>query len=276
MINKKTISKISGLTFTMKEINSQLQDEKNLCKKDILMISDILDEIHQTLYKIQNKSKNIFTKASFMNIADNIENIYSKIAQIEEKRHLDDDEILRDIHSISFTEDYLELNFLELLPSDIELILYSLDEDLQNVLKKKPYNRRLIEPIIEKVQKKLFDLHFRFDFPIVEELDENKDSFAHRLIMAANEIKEINPKKADFLTNRVDKLLDLVWIAKMFMYGDFLKAKSHFDKLDSKTKNSLEKLLWRIKGDTLKKINSDKKVEISKALMNLISQKINA
>lgn len=276
MNNKKIISKISDVTATIKQVQSQLENDKILCRKDVLMLSDILDEISLTSLKIQEKSKNIFTKASYMNINTTIENVYSKIAEIEEKRHLDDDGILKDIHQISFKEDYLELNFFDLLPSDIELILSSLDEEIKKVLEKVPYNQRVISPILEKVQKKLFELHFRFDFPIIEELDENKSSFAHRLLMVANEIKNVNPKKAGFLENKIDELLDLVWIAKMFMYGDFSKAKSHFDKLDKKTKNKVEKLLWRMKGDTIEKINLEKKMDVSRALMDFVSQEINA
>ena len=133
-----------------------------------------------------------------------------------------------------------------------------------------------MSPIIQRIQKKLIDLHFRFDFPIIEELDENKNSFAHRLLMAANEIRDINPKKAEILVRKIDELLDLVWISKMFMYGDFLKAKHYFDKLDKKTKNRVEKLLWRMKGDISKKINDEKKLDLSIALMRFVSEEINA
>ncbi|NGX49127.1 MAG: hypothetical protein K940chlam5_00723 [Candidatus Anoxychlamydiales bacterium] len=272
MDNIKSISKISELTSTIKEIKTSLKD-KEICRKDVLMFSDILDEISLTSLKIQEKSKNIFTKASVMNITNTIENVYSQIAEIEEKRHLDDDKILKDIHEISFKEDYLELNFFDLLPSDIELILSSLDDEIRGVLAKTPYNQRLMSPIIQRIQKKLIDLHFRFDFPIIEELDENKNSFAHRLLMAANEIRDIKPKKAEILVRKIDELLDLVWISKMFMYGDFTKAKYHFDKLDKKTKNRVEKLLWRMKGDISKKI---KKIDVSIALMRYVSEEINA
>jgi len=270
--NKKTISKISELTATIKEIKNNLNDNK-ICRKDVLMFSGILDEISNTSLKIQEKSKNIFTKSSLMNISNTIENLYFQISEIEEKRHLDDDKILKDIHEISFKEDYLELNFFELLPSDIEMILNSLDDEIKNVLAKIPYNQRLMIPIIQGIQKKLIDLHFRFDFPIIEELDENKNSFAHRLIIKANEIKDKNPKKSELLVKKIDELLDLVWIAKMFMYGDFTKAKSHFDKLDKKTKNRIEKLLWRMKGDISKKIQ---KIDVSTALMMYVSEEINA
>ncbi|NGX34061.1 MAG: hypothetical protein K1060chlam1_00408 [Candidatus Anoxychlamydiales bacterium] len=276
MDNKKNISKIYELTSTLKEVQSGLDNEENLCRKDILMFSDILDEITLTSFKINEKSKNIFTKASYMNIKSNIENVYLKIADIEEKRHLDDDEILKDIHQISFQEDYLELNFFDLLPSDIEMILNALDEEIKNILAKKPYNQRLMNPIIEKVQKKLIDLHFRFDFPIIEELDENKNSYAHRVIIAANEIRDNHPKKAEILIRKIDALLDLAWIAKMFMYSDFSKAKSYFEKLDRKTKDRVEKLLWRMKGDISKKRNDEKKIDVSKALMRFVSEEINA
>ncbi len=273
MNNKKTISKISELTSIINEIKFQLENEKALCKKDILMFTDILDEITTTSLKIHEKSKNIFTKISIKNITTTIENMYSQIADIEEKRRLDDDEILKDIHEISFKEDYLELNFFDLLPSDIEMILNALDEEIKKVVSKTPYNQRLINPIIERIQKKLADLHFRFDFPIIEELDENKNSFAYRLISMANEIKDVNPKKAQILIRKVDELLDLVWLAKMFMYGDFSKAKCHFDKLDKKTKNKVEKLLWRMKGSMFEKA---KRTDLSIALMNYVSEEINA
>lgn len=276
MNNKKTISKISELTSTLKEVKSLLENEKDLCRKDVLMFSDILDELICTSFKINEKSKNIFTKASIMNIETSIEDAFSKIAEIENTRHIDDDEILKDIHQISFTEDSLELNFFELLPSDIEMILSSLDEEILKVLEKTPYNQRLINPIIEKIQKKLINLHFRFDFPIVEELDENKNSYAHRLMIVANEMRNIDPKKAEILVGKIDELLDLVWIAKMFMYGDFSKAKGYFEKLDNNTKSKVEKLLWRLKGESFKKITDEKKSEVSTALMSYVSEEINA
>ena len=275
MDNIQTISKISEITSTIKEIKTHLKDNK-ICRKDVLMFSDILDEISITSYKINEKSKNIFTKASLMDLTNTIENVYSQIAEIEEKRHLDDDEILKDIHEISFKEDYLELNFFDLLPSDIEMILSSLDVEIRGILAKTPYNQRLMNPIIQRIKKKLIDLHFKFDFPIIEELDENKNSFAHRLIIMANEIKDKNPKKSEILVKKVDELLDLVWIAKMFMYGGFSKAKYHFDKLDKKTKNRVEKLLWRMKGDISKKIDDEKKIDVSIALMRYVSEEINA
>nr|NGX32697.1 hypothetical protein [Candidatus Anoxychlamydiales bacterium] len=53
-------------------------------------------------------------------------------------------------------------------------------------------------------------------------------------------------------------------------------AKYHFDKLDKKTKNRVEKLLWRMKGDISKKIDDEKKIDVSIALMRYVSEEINA
>ena len=274
MSSKKVISRISNLTANLNQIKNYLENEKNLSRKDILSFSDLLDEILQRSNKISEKSKNIFTKDAAINISNSVKDYFSEIEQIENQRHLDDDDILKDIHQISFKEDYLALNFFDLMPEDIEIILSSLDEELKNVEKKKPYNASVINPIIEKVKRKLIDLHFRFDFPIIEELDENKNSYAHRLILYATELKDINPKKAKVLIDKIDEMLDLVWIAKMFMYSDFEKAKNLYNNLDEKTKTRVEKLLWRAKGETFQKIDKNKKQIISKALMNFVAEKI--
>ena len=274
MSSKKVISNISNLTANLKQIKNYLTNEKHLNRKDLLSFSDLLDDILQSSNKISETSKNIFTKAAAINISNSVKDYFSEIEQIETQRHLDDDDILKDIYQISFKEDYLALNFFDLMPEDIEMILFSLDEELKNVEKKKPYNASVINPIIEKVKRKLIDLHFRFDFPIVEELDENKNSYAHRLILYATELKDINPKKAKVLIDKIDEMLDLVWIAKMFMYSDFEKAKNLYNNLDENTKNRVEKLLWRAKGESFQKINKNKKQIISKALMNFVAEKI--
>ncbi len=276
MKNKQTISKINELSSNIKEISNHLFEEKELNKSDILTITDILDEIEITSEKIQNKSKNIFMKAGAQNISSDVKNLYGRIEEIENKRHLDDEEILSKLYEISYKEDYLDLNFFHLSPYDIELILSALNEEIKEILNQKPFNERVINPIIEKIKNKLVDLNFRYDFPIVEELDENKNSYAHRLILMANEIKEKNPKKAQLLTNKIDDLMDLVWISKMFIYGDSKRAQKLFDKLNSDLKEKIEKTIWRVKSETLNKINEENIWILPAALMNYVAEEINA
>jgi hypothetical protein len=276
MNNKQTISKINKFSSILKEIKVQLINEDELNISDVLIFNDILDEIQLTNQKIQDKTKNIFMKAGSQNISDDVKDLYGRMEEIENKRLLQDEEILTKLHEILFKEDYLELNFFHLNPEDIEMILTFLDDEINDILVKKPFNEQIINPIIDEIKRKLVNLHFRYDFPIIDELDEAKNSYAHRIILMANEIKETNPKKAAFLINKIDQLLDLVWLSKMFIYGDIKKAQSLFDKLDKDLKNKIEKFVWRAKGNTLKQINTDKKWLLPIALMGYVAEKINA
>lgn len=276
MKNKQTISKIRELSSNIKEISNQLFDEKDLNNSDILTITDILEELDQTSQKIQNKSKNIFMKAGAQNISSDIKNIYGKIEEIENKRLLEDEEILIKLHEISYKQDYLELNFSHLNPNEVEMFLESLDEEIEEILSQKPFNENLINPIIDKIKRKIKDLHFRYDFPIIDELDENKNSYAHRLVLLANELKEKDPKKAQFIISKIDELLDLVWISKMFMYGNINNAQNFFDKLNSPIKDKILKAIWKVKGTNLNQLEDDKKWILPLALMNYVADEINA
>lgn len=275
MKNKQTISKINELSSNIKQISNQLFDEKELNKSDILTITDILDEIDITSLKIKNKSSNIFMKAGAQNISSDVKNIFGRIEEIENKRTIDDQEILSKLYEISYKEDYLELNFSNLNPEDIELMLIGIEEEINEILTQKPFNERVINPIIEKIKSKLIDLHFRYDFPVIEELDENKNSYAHRLILMANDIKEKDPQKAELLINKIDELLDLVWLSKMFIYGNFERAQDLFEKANPQLKEKIEKTIWRVKGQT-SQVDEDKKWIIPAALMNYIADEINA
>lgn len=276
MANKQTISKISELSSNIKEITNNLFDEKSLSKSDILTITDALDEIKQTSLKIQNKSTNIFLKAGAKNICSDIKNLYGRIEEIEQNRQQKDGEILNKLYEISYKEDYLALNFFYLSPYDIEVILAFLDEEISEVSNQKPFNEKIINPLIEKVKNKFIELHFRYAFPIVEELDENNNSYAHRLTLLADEIKEKNPKKAQLLTNKIDELLDLVWLSKMFIYGDFERAQVVFEKINPKLKKQIMQIVWKVKGQHLNEIKQDNKWLIPAALMNYVSDVINA
>ena len=273
MGNKKNILNINELSHTLKEIKNHLIDEKTLNKTDVLTIADLLDEITLTSLKIQGKSKNIFAKTGAKSISDRVENMFSRIEEIEDKRHLDDEEILKILHQISFKIDYLELNFSNLTFDDIEAILIQSDEELNSIDSKKPYDDRIIAPMLKSIKRKLVDLHFRYDFPIIEELDENKSSYAHRLVLMANDEK--NPKKAEFLINKIDDLMDLVWISKMFLYGDLNKAKNLFARIDEKTKHKIEQIIWKLKGQSLDVIKEENKWELPSALMSFVADEIN-
>jgi len=275
MKNKQTIFKINELSFNLKKIEKKLFNDNELNESELLIITESLDEINLTSQKTQNECKNIFLKEGVVNICDDIKNLYGRIEEIEDKRHLKDDGILSKLYEISFKEDYLELNFSNLNPCDIEMILNVLDEEINDILNQKPFNEQIINPIVEKIKNKLIDLHFRYDFPIVEELDENKNSYAHRLILMANEIKEKDPKMAKVLINKIDDFMDLVWISKMFLYKDSEKAQRFFEQLNPDIKEKIEKIIWQIKGENLNKIN-DKKFILPAALMNYIADEINA
>lgn len=274
MNSKQTISKISELSATLREIKSHLVDDKELNGSDILTITDVLDEIEDTTQKINDKSQNIFMKAGAKSISDNVKDLFGRIEEIENNKLVQDEEILKKLYEISFKEDYLELNFFYLNPCDIETILIELDNEMDSVLLKKPFNEKVISPIIDRIKSKLVDLHFRYDFPIVEELDENKNSYAHRLVLAADEIKEKNPKKAKYLIEKIDDLMDLVWISKMFMYGDVDKAQSLLDRLNNGLKGKVKEIIRKVKKENAHQIKE--KWMIPAALMNYVEKKINA
>jgi len=272
----KTISKINELSSRIKEIKTHLGNDQDLNTSDVLTITDILDEVSDTTEKICTKTKNIFSKAGAQNITSSVQALFGRIEEIENKRHQDDEEILTQVHQIAYKEDYLELNFSHLSAYDIEGVLSGLDDEIEAILEKKPFNERLINPLIQKIQNKLIDLHFRYDFPIVEELDENKNSYAHRLMLMASELKKTNPKKAILLMQKIDEMMDLVWISKMFVYGKIDKAQNLYDKLDEKIKNKIEKIIWRVKGATLSQMEEEKKWVLPAVLMNYVADQINA
>lgn len=276
MKNKQTISKIKQLSSIIKNLTENLSDDKELNTSDILNMSDMLDEVEITSKKIQNKSNNIFLKAGAQNICLDIKKIYGRIEEIENKRLADDEEILTKLYEVSFKLDYLDLNFHNIIPQDIEVMLEALNEEFQYILLQKPYNEKIINPIFEKIKNKLIDLNFRSDFPIVEELDENKNSYAHRLILIADDLKEKNPKKALNLTNQIDELMDLVWLSKMFIYGNFEKAQYLFDKINPILKEKIAQIIWRVKGENLNALSNDKKWLVPAALMNYVADVINA
>ncbi|NGX28257.1 MAG: hypothetical protein K940chlam1_00432 [Candidatus Anoxychlamydiales bacterium] len=270
------IYNIHELSSTLKEIKKHLIDENQLNKSDILTIADMLDEITETSMKIQEKSKNIFAKAGASNISNRVENMFSRMQEIEDSRHMDDEKILKTLHQMSFKIDYLELSFSNLAFDDIETILMQLDEQVESIDQTKPYDDRFILPMIKTIKQKLVDLHFRFDFPIVEELDENKSSYAHRLVLMASEMQKKDPKNAEFITNKIDDLMDLVWISKMFMYGDLKKAKNLFEKVDEKTKQKINQIIWKLQGERFDMIKEDNKWILPSALMSFVASEINA
>jgi len=92
----------------------------------------------------------------------------------------------------------------------------------------------------------------------------------------ANELKQSNPKKANLLIQKIDELLDLVWISKMFLSGNINKAQNLFDKLDSQLKNKIKKIIWRAKGESLFQLEEEKQWIMPAALMNYVSEQVNA
>jgi len=275
-MGNNNIYNINELSHTLKEIRNHLIDENGLNKSDVLTIADMLDEITVTSLKIQEKSKNIFAKTGARSITDRVENMFLRIEEIEGKRHLDDEEILKALHQISFKIDYLDLNFSNLAFDDIEVILMQINEKMQSMEQKNPFNDRLINPMLKSMKQKLRDLQFRYDFPIIEELNENQSSYAHRLVLMANEMQTKNPQKAKVLINKIDDLMDLVWISKMFMYGDLNKAKALFEKVDTKTKQKIEQIIWKLQGESLDMIKEENKWILPSALMSFVANEINA
>lgn len=275
MKNKQTIFKIKELSSNIKAITGNLSEEKELNKSDILTICDLLDEIQQISQRIHDKSGNIFMKASAQNIRGDVKTLYGRIEEIENNRQLEDEEILGRLHEMSYREDYLELNFFSLNPYDIEIILACLEEEIEEASRQKPFDEQVIGPLMDRVKRKFSDLRFRHEFPIVEELDENKDSYARRLVLRANEIKQKNPRKARLLINKVDELMDLVWLSKMFIFGNFERASSLFEKINPKLKEKIRQIIWRVKGEDLNKLQ-DKKWILPAALMNHVADEINA
>ena len=93
--------------------------------------------------------------------------------------------------------------------------------------------------------------------------------------MMASEVMEKNPKKAGMLTNKVDELIDLVWLSKMFIYGNFERAQDLFEKINPKLKEKIKQIIWRVKGGDLNKLQ-EKRWILPAALMNHVADEINA
>ncbi|MFA6119295.1 MAG: hypothetical protein WCT85_02840 [Parachlamydiales bacterium] len=272
MGNKKTIFKIEDIYSKINYIKKNLYNAKNLNVSDVLNYTDNLDQLSLTSIKINDQSKNVFMKNSIKNIEEDIHKIFGTIEEIESSRQIDDDEILNRLHRLLYLEDYLELRFFSINSSEIETILAFIEDELSDISKEKAFNNFLIDPIIDEIKSKLQNLKFRFDFPIVEELNEKKPSYAHRILIEACDLKSKDPEKSNILIKKIDDLSDLVWLAKMFMYKDFDKALHIFDKLDERLKDKIKKNIWKISGEQNRIIKN----KYSSALMEYVAEEINA
>ena len=229
-------------------------------------ISDLANEA----IDLQGKAKDNFSKASLNDLNISIETLAKDIESLKVEKNEKDNELLEKIHVLAYQIDNLILNFFSIAASDIEEKIYQLDEMLDEIKSKKAFNSDFFTSQIENQEKKLKDVHFRYDFPIVEELDEKQESYASRLIQMSKDEKSLkeNKDKINFLTN-------LANIAKMYLYFNEKKADKLFEKLDINTKEKISFYCFRHTGKTIDRLGSDKKEVIASLLMHFIENEIN-
>ncbi|MBN2479983.1 MAG: hypothetical protein JXA94_07125 [Parachlamydiales bacterium] len=274
MANITALSRISNYSAQLSQVREVLENGE-ISSLDTLQVTDAIDAVAEGSLRIQKEAANQFSRLGADRLMRTCEDLTQKIAKIEEKRQSDDEELLQKFHTVAYQIDMLAINFFKLTPYEIENCLTGLDFSLDDIKKSHPYNVAIFHPQIIEAQNKLNDLHFRYDFPIVEELNPNQYSFAHRTLLEVDRCKDF--VKAKELRQNLKDLNFLTKIARAYAYADQKKADLLFESLDLNTKNEIEHLVWQHSAKTIEALKNDpdKKDILSAVLMNIVASRIN-
>jgi hypothetical protein len=267
------LNKLNNLNFVLKDINNLLDSKCLLNLSQIIHIQDELNqiELNSNQIKIKSKNKKNIVLKKNNKILNQIINIYQKIEEIENIRIVDDEFLLKEMHKLLLSIDMLSIHFSKITYSEIEKCLDLLDQKYDDLLHIRAFNQNFIGNLFKLAKDKLDNLKFRFNFPIVEELNENKDSFAHRAIFN----NKNDNKKLNYIKNKLLLFKNLSEIAKEFLYKDDEKASLKFKNLCSHVKSKIKENVYEISFKKIKDLNMNKNEILANAIMKHISQEIN-
>jgi hypothetical protein len=175
------------------------------------------------------------------------------------------------MHRLLLSIDMLSIHFSKISYLEIEKCLDMLDQKYDDLLHIRAFDQKIIENLFKLAKEKIDNLKFRFCFPIVEELNENKDSFAHRALLK----NQNDSKKLKNIKNKLKLFKNLSEIAKEFLYKDDKKAFLKFNNLCSDVKNKIKKNIFDISFKKIDDLNMNKNEIIAKSIMKFISNEIN-
>jgi hypothetical protein len=288
--------------------------QKPLDMVEVFRISDTLTSIWENFKIMENDThnNNRFVQDGISSILDKSYDLFSDIERVEEEGVHEDLFILQHLHSISSKIDQLDLQFVFLYPQEIANHLDGFYKSIDEISQKKPYNKALIQQLMNNCLKKIYHLHFRLLFPITEELSEfsYQNTFARKLLDIADiygagkddinfddftgkreqsvflnmhEKNISNKKKAEIIKSYVVMLKYAINVAESFMFDDAKIACQLFLKLDGFVKEQVDQNIWKISGKTYdaiqkKVLSNDKPAKglVAIAIMKFITKVVNS
>ncbi|NGX56297.1 MAG: hypothetical protein K1060chlam5_00535 [Candidatus Anoxychlamydiales bacterium] len=258
------LNNINNAFYFLNDINNFLDSKYLLNSHQIINIQDELNQIRFVSNKIKKSVVN-------EKINKQILQTYEKIEELENIRIIDDEILLEEIHKLLLAIDILTISFEHLSYENIEKCLDILDQKYDDLLHIRAFNQKYIDTMFLRAKNKLDDIHFRVEFPIVEELDENKDSFSHRAILETKKNKD----KQKVIKKKLEEFNKLIEIAKNFMYVSNSNIDFIFNNLNQNIQKKIEQNVFQIANKNIKNLKSNKNEIISKAIMMYIANEIN-
>jgi hypothetical protein len=273
----KNTAKLYQIGQEVSKITSALQEAESsqkITQKKIASITDSLFEVCKGSEKVAIASRDVvFLRQNAENLLDTGRSLAGRL-QVLEGRMLEKDlDLLEGVENVSkeLSKLLLEKRYL---PYEVLAERISFYANELNVLSKEnQFNHDVLDSSIHTAYEKLYDLHFRYEYPIVEELEVNplQQTFASKSLKTKESLKLLQDMK------------ELVSIAKEMTYFDVREAVSKYDNLSDKSKIAIDQILWQLGSFGYKDLREDifvhrdvgSRQALTKAVMMYVSSSLN-
>jgi len=249
-VNKYT-SKLYKMGEEVSRITSTLADaeiKQKITQKKIASITDSLQMVCEGSEKVARASKDIiFVKKNAENLLDQGRSLAGRLQLLEKKMLEKDLALIEDVEDVSKELSKLLLEKRYIPYETLAEKIYFYAGTLNVLSKENQFNTSVLGNSIHLAYEKLYELHFHYEYPIVEELEINplQQTFASKCLKTKHGLEVLEQMKK------------LSSIAKELTYFDVKEAVLKYDKLSNETKIAIDQFLWQLGSSSFKDLRED-------------------